>query len=318
MWVRLALPLTAFGLTRNSDMVNKTRMKNHFAGWDAIDGSSVLKEEVDTAFAKTKSLAARMEKALGQRGRRLWRVAAAVSAAAVIAALGVFAGMRFSLNEADPGRFEIVADCGQRSEVLLPDGSRIRLNSASRISYSSGYGKTDRNIFLDGEAFFEVAKNAGLPFVVSTGNISVEALGTKFNVRSYKDGNETVTLVEGKVLTTAGETEAMLHPHQSVSYDRISGKLGQPRPTDGQSDVPWLSGEMKFRDDSLAAVAAEIERLYNVRVVFEDEKIRGFRYTGVIPNSSLNAILGIITEASPVSWKMEGNVVTLSERASGK
>lgn len=292
-------------------------MKNHFAGWDAIDGSSVTKEEIDIAFAMTKSRAARMESA-GRRGRRLWRVMAAVSAAAVIAAFGVFAGMRVSLKNVDSGRFEIAADCGQRSEVLLPDGSRIRLNSASRVSYSAGYGKTDRNIFLDGEAFFEVAKNAELPFVVSTGNISVKALGTKFNVRSYKEGNETVTLVEGKVLTTAGGAEAVLHPHQCVSYDKVSGKLGQPRPTGLSSDVPWLCNEVAFDDDSLAAVAAEMERLYNVRVEFEDEEIRGFRYTGVIPNSSLNAILGIITEASPVSWTIDGNVVTLSGRASGK
>lgn len=290
------------------------KIRDNFIGWDSIDGSSVTKEEIDSAFARTKSLAKRMEMASVGRKKNLWRVVSAVLAAAVVAAFGVFAGMRISAPQTAPGQFEIVADCGQKSEVTLPDGSRIRLNSASRVSYSTEYGKTDRNIFLDGEAYFEVAKNKDLPFIVSTGNISVEALGTKFNVRSYDDEDETVTLVEGKVLATAGETGVVLLPHQCVSYDRAAGMLGQPRPTGGSSEVPWLCNEVAFNDDSLTAVAAEIERLYNVRVEFEDEKIRGFRYTGVIPNSSLNAILGIITEASPVSWTMDGNVVKLSGR----
>jgi len=285
-----------------------------FIGWDAIDGSSVTQEDIDTAFARTKKRAARLEKEAGRRGGGLWRVVAAVSAAAAAVALGVFAGMRLSAPETAPGQFEIVADCGQRSDVLLPDGSRIRLNSASRVSYSTEYGKTNRDISLEGEAFFEVAKNAELPFVVSTGNISVEALGTKFNVRSYGDGNETVTLVEGKVLTTAGASEAVLLPHQCVSFDRASGTLGQPRPTGVTSEVPWLCNEVAFSDDSLTAVATEMERLYNVRVVFADESIRNLRYTGVIPNSSLKAMLDLITETSPVSWTMEGNTVEFSGR----
>lgn len=289
-------------------------MKYKFIGWDAIDGSSVTREEIDEAFARTKKRAAQMEKDSLRRGKRLWRVAAAVCAVAAAVALGVFAGMRISAPEAAPGQFEIVADCGQRSDVLLPDGSRIRLNSASRVSYSTEYGKTNRDISLDGEAFFEVAKNADLPFVVSTGNISVEALGTKFNVRSYGDGDETVTLVEGKVLTTAGESEAVLLPHQSVSFDRASGTLGQPRPTGTSSEVPWLCNEVAFNDDSLTEVAAELARLYGVRVVLADEGIRDFRYTGVVPNHSLRTILDIITETSPVSWTMEGNVVKLSGR----
>ena len=203
-------------------------MKDIFIGWDEIDGSSVTQEEIDAAFVRTKRRAEQMEMASLRRGKRMWRVVAAVSAAAAAVALGVFAGMRISVPETSPGQFEIVADCGQRSDVLLPDGSRIRLNSASRVSYSTEYGKTNRDISLDGEAFFEVAKNAELPFVVSTGNISVEALGTKFNVRSYRDGDETVTIVEGKVLTTAGESEAVLLPHQCVSFDKAVGKLGQP------------------------------------------------------------------------------------------
>ena len=293
-------------------------IKHILIDWDAIDGSSVTKEETDEAFVKTKRLAARMElaarmdKESGRRRAGLWRVVAVVSAVAAAVALGVFAGMRISAPETMPGQFEIVSDCGQRSDVLLPDGSRIRLNSASRVSYSTEYGKTNRDISLEGEAFFEVAKNAELPFVVSTGNISVEALGTKFNVRSYEDGDETVTLVEGKVLTTAGEAEALLLPHQRVSFDRTTGTLGQPLPTGTSSEVPWLCNEVAFNDDSLTAVAAEMERLYNIRIVFEDEEIRNYRYTGVIPNTSLKSMLGLITETSPVSWTMEGNTVKLS------
>jgi len=158
----------------------------------------------------------------------------------------------------------------------------------------------------------EVAKNAELPFIVSTGNISVEALGTKFNVRSYEDGDETVTLVDGKVLTTAGTSEAVLYPHHSISYNRSLGALGQPQPTEIGSEVPWLRNEVAFNGSSLTAVATEMERLFNVRVILTDESIKTLRYTGVIPNTSLKAMLNLITETSPVCWTIDGNVVKLS------
>ncbi len=282
-----------------------------FIKWDAIDGSSVTQEEIDTAFAQTKKRAARLEKEARQHRIGLWRVVA-VSAVAAAVALGAVVGIRISAPQAALGQFEIVADCGQRSDMLLPDGSHIRLNSASRVSFSTEYGKTNRNISLEGEAFFEVAKNAELPFIVSTGNISVEALGTKFNVRSYEDGDETVTLVDGKVLTTAGTSEAVLYPHHSISYNRSLGTLGQPQPTEIGSEVPWLRNEVAFNGSSLTAVATEMERLFNVRVILTDESIKTLRYTGVIPNTSLKAMLNLITETSPVCWTIDGNVVKLS------
>ncbi len=97
-------------------------MKDIFIGWDEIDGSSVTQEEIDAAFVRTKRRAEQMEMASLRRGKRMWRVVAAVSAAAAAVALGVFAGMRISVPETSPGQFEVVADCGQRSDVLLPDG----------------------------------------------------------------------------------------------------------------------------------------------------------------------------------------------------
>jgi len=123
-----------------------------FIKWDAIDGSSVTQEEIDTAFAQTKKRAARLEKEARQHRIGLWRVVA-VSAVAAAVALGAVVGIRISAPQAALGQFEIVADCGQRSDMLLPDGSHIRLNSASRVSFSTEYGKTNRNISLEGEAF---------------------------------------------------------------------------------------------------------------------------------------------------------------------
>lgn len=243
----------------------------------------------------------------GRRPRLLVRLAAA----AAVIAVAMFAGYTFS-GRGEEGQCEIVADRGQKSEVSLPDGSRIWLNSGSRISYSTGFGRSDRDIRLSGEAYFEVAKNKKLPFIVSTGDMTVRALGTVFNVCSYEDEKETVTLVEGSVLTTAGDSEAVLAPSQRIVYDRASGRLGQPETVNDKHLVPWKSNEIILDGNTLAEISVMLERLYNVDVKFASEGIKDYSYTGRIPNNSLKNILDLISGTTPVTYHIHDNIITLT------
>lgn len=283
-------------------------MTIHFNGWDRIDGSRINSKQTEKAFGKVMKRAALMEDAGKRRHGILFRAITYSTATAAILFLGVFVGTRIG-KPADIGQCEIIAANGQKSEVVLPDGSRIKLNSATKVAYSGGFGITDRNIELQGEAFFEVAKNEKLPFVVKTSSLSVEALGTKFNVRSYNNEDETVTLVEGKVLAKAGNTGAVLHPKQCITCSHTTGQLGSPRAIDPNIGIPWLNGHIVFKGDNLSSVASTLERMYNVNVVFADDSIRNFRYTGVVSNASLNTLLDIISETSPIAYEMNGNML---------
>lgn len=240
--------------------------------------------------------------------RRVIASASAVLAAAVILFMCVL-WSRPSENAA-PEIFEIVAERGQKSSVTLPDGSRVMINSASTISYTSDYNVKERNVFLSGEAYFDVASNADIPFVVHADKVSVTALGTEFNVKAYaEDPYVVTTLVEGSVRTEAGTQYELLTRAQEASYNKEADVLLAYEVKDISRAVPWIRNELLFENESLADIAVTLERMYNVTIVFEDEAAKGYSYTGLIRNNSLQNVLELISSTSPVGYKMNSGII---------
>lgn len=232
--------------------------------------------------------------------------------AAAVAA-GLVAAVLLGWHIADlrkPETFEMVAERGQKSSLTLPDGSKVWLNSASKLTYTSDYNSKDRNIILDGEAFFDVARNENLPFIVHANGMAVQALGTKFNVKAYSDETEvTAILVEGSVKASAAGVDLLLLPYFVASYDRSTDEMVSTYVSDREHAVPWIKNEILFSNDSLKDIASVLERMYNVTVVFENEKIADYTYTGLIRNNSLQNILELISGTSPVKYEIDGNIV---------
>ena len=222
--------------------------------------------------------------------------------AAAVAA-GLVAAVLLGWHIADlrkPETFEMVAERGQKSSLTLPDGSKVWLNSASKLTYTSDYNSKDRNIILDGEAFFDVARNENLPFIVHANGMAVQALGTKFNVKAYSDETEvTAILVEGSVKASAAGVDLLLLPYFVASYDRSTDEMVSTYVSDREHAVPWIKNEILFSNDSLKDIASVLERMYNVTVVFENEKIADYTYTGLIRNNSLQNIRELISGTSP-------------------
>ena len=206
--------------------------------------------------------------------------------------------------------FEVVAERGHKSMVTLPDGTVVWLNSDSRLTYTSDYNSKVRDIFLDGEAYFDVAKNPDIPFVVDAGEVRVRALGTKFNVRAYHDEMSIrTTLVEGKVLASSGDDDVVLSPCQEAVYERRTGELSAADAPNADHLVPWRANEIYLDGMTLASVSRMLERMYNVDVVFSDSSVAGYTYTGLIRNSSLMNVLELISGTSPVKYRMNGNTI---------
>lgn len=259
------------------------------------------------------SVKARIRQSLFTKMPRVkWRRVIASASAVLAAAVILFMCMLWSRpsENAAPEIFEIVAGRGQKSSVTLPDGSRVMINSASTISYTSDYNVKERNVFLSGEAYFDVASNADIPFVVHADKVSVTALGTKFNVKAYaEDPYVVTTLVEGGVRTEAGTQYELLTRAQEASYNKEADVLLAYDVKDISRAVPWIRNELLFENESLADIAVTLERMYNVTIVFEDEAAKGYSYTGLIRNNSLQNVLELISSTSPVGYKMNSGII---------
>lgn len=270
--------------------------------WNNVD-STALSPDV-RARIKARVMARISGRATGKRNSGM-KWLARVSVAAVLLITAVLAGWNLAKNR--PSEiFEVVALRGQKSTLTLPDGTMVKLNSASTISYSSDYNVANRDVYLQGEAYFDVAGNQAIPFVVHTQGLAVKVTGTKFNVKAYAEEDiVTATLVEGNVLADAGGQTYELSPYHEVAYDRISGDAVVYPIPECEHAIPWVRDEILFDNDSLSEIASVLGRMYNVNIVFEDERITEFTYTGLVRNNSLQNVLDLISGTSPVRYVIE-------------
>ena len=237
----------------------------------------------------------------------------AVAAVALILLMVGNAVLYVRSNQQTETRYaEIGALRGQKASLTLPDGTKVTLNSESTLKYSTDYNQSERIVQLEGEAFFEVAKNQKIPFVVKAGKLAIEAKGTAFNVKAYPEEKYiSTTLTEGIVeVKTPGELIAM-RPNERVEYDKtdnISKKLSL---SDATGSIGWLNDELSFENATLEEVVASFSRIYNVDIRFGSESIREQRFTGKINNNSLLSVLRIISLTSPIRFEQKDSVVIL-------
>lgn len=230
---------------------------------------------------------------------------------------------------------------GSNSILKLSDGSIIRLNAGSKLSYPTQFSGDSREVFLEGEAFFDVAKDAKRKFIVKTSDVTVKVFGTQFNIKSYPDDNKVeTTLVEGAISlqknTIEGKPigkEIVLEPNQRIvlykeqepiTPTEIQPKKQQTLPArkpklllsksiDPVRYVSWKDGQLIFKSEQMKELAITLERRYNVKIHFEDEELRQFRFTGTIENETIEQVMDAIKLASSIDYRMEEREIWLSE-----
>jgi len=210
----------------------------------------------------------------------------------------------------------ISVERGQKANITLPDGSKAWLNSQSKLTYTADFNVKTRELQLDGEAYFEVAHNAKKPFIVRSKDMAVEALGTCFGVKAYNEDHLISSiLMRGKVRVTTPDGETILLPNDRVMYDKITHKKTQSKVTNATDFTGWIHNELRFENESLGEIATTIQRIYNVKIIFNSELLKNLRYTGTVNNNSLESVLNIITLTSPVSFQINKQQVTLYENS---
>lgn len=212
--------------------------------------------------------------------------------------------------------YVVYAEKGQRANIILPDGTNVSLNSDTEIHYFSDYGDQERRIHLNGEAYFDVAKDSLHRFIISTNKMEIEALGTKFNVKSYEEEDLIIaTLLEGRIKATVGEKSLELNPNESIVYNRRKNTLIKRYDNQPDHELTWMKNELTFKAERLGDIAILLNRMYNTTIIFESEKIKDYRFDGVIKNKSLENILELIGLTSPITHESKGDTIILKEKA---
>lgn len=172
----------------------------------------------------------------------------------------------------------ISVPAGQRTHVTLPDGTNVWLNARTTLQYPAHFNRKERTVRLEGEAYFDVARNDKKPFIVQTGPYNVEVLGTQFDVEAYPDmGTFETTLMKGSVKVSSPKQSIVLEPEHKV-YMR-EGKLHVAKVKDFDP-YRWKEGLICFKEEQFQFIMKDFEKYYGIRIVVNNSKVLQFSYTG--------------------------------------
>lgn len=239
---------------------------------------------------------------------------AAVCAACFLAGIFVTRHGIHQEQATDSSRlYSVITEKGQKTTVVLPDGTTVWLNSDSRLSYDISYGRSSRNVTLEGEGYFDVAKDSERPFTVHVDAYNVTALGTSFNISAYKEESRTVTtLVEGRVRVCTSGLDTQLTDSQSITFDKDSKTFTKESDVQSYNAGLWRNNELVVNPGTtLMQLAVILERNYNIQFEFLDESIKKYKFEGIIKNSQLTNVLELISLSAPVKYSICGNKVIL-------
>lgn len=248
-----------------------------------------------------------------QKSKSVWRMKAG-AVIVLLGILGLFVGRTFSTSE------EVVpmvvhtevlqAPPGVKSTITLEDGSVVSLNSGSKISYIKGFTDSLRFLTLEGEAYFDVASDASRPFVVQTGPISTQALGTEFNISSFPGDSISISLVTGEVLVRdeVADLEQRLVPGEGVR-----AFLDNPQWTKTQFDqekvLSWMNKTLIFEQHPFGVASKKLESWFGVEIIFENSIPQHLHVSGKFVDESLENILKGLSYTSRFNYRIQGKKV---------
>lgn len=233
---------------------------------------------------------------------------------------------------------DLIAQNGERRQSVLPDGSKVWLNSGSRLYFINDFKGATREVRLDGEAFFDVVKNHERPFIVHAADVDIKVLGTAFNVKAYGDADVETTLYRGLINIAKADDKnfqpIMLYPNQKIVLPRhttvASGKaletvshqqmpgfiaIRQIDSTKIESlriETAWMYNRLEFRGDDFDALAKKLERWYNVTIVFEDEAVKKLSFNGSFERENIEQAMLALSTANFFQYKIKNNEIFIS------
>jgi transmembrane sensor len=235
---------------------------------------------------------------------------------------------------------------GAKSNITLPDGTNVWLNAGTTINYNQNYGQKERRLQLTGEAYFDVARDRLHPFIVQTSDIIVKAIGTRFNVKAYPDEKTiSATLEEGKIdvllMNKNGRNEnVMLKPNEKIVYfkelresetytESVEDKHRQDVKADETNALKlenasilthvqtklftsWKDPRWIIEREPLVTLAPLLERRFNLQIVFGDDELKKYKFTGTIENETVDQILNAMRLTAPLDYRINKDTIKLT------
>ena len=199
---------------------------------------------------------------------------------------------------------------GAKMNFELPDGSKVWLNDGSRIKYPTHFTGNQREVFLDGEAFFKVAKNEKLPFIVKNKNATVKVTGTSFNFRAYPDDqlfettlNTGVIELEIPKIGAKAAHKIPMKPSEQICLNTQTGEF-QSKNVDAETYNSWINGKLLFRDAPLDEVMRKLERWYNADIVIDSPELKNILITATFQEEKLSQAMELLSFATPIKYKI--------------
>lgn len=289
--------------------------------FSSVSKESLAKYDKDAAYAAFKK---RVAEAGAQPKAKTFRLGWIKYAAAVLLMVVTVGYLSYKggQNEIQSsfGDIVIATPQGSRTQLSLPDGSKVWLNAGSSISYSQGFGYIDRLVNLVGEGYFEVAHNEKLPLSVVSENVCVKVLGTKFNFRDYPtDAEAIVSLTEGSVAMCSNKNPdegQLLKPGQRATVDKESGRI-HVESYEVANSMKWTNGRLLFDGEPLPDIVKTLERSYNVKITIADCNLRKLRFYGdfIRQEQTLVEVLDALESTGKLRYERNGkNVILLNPK----
>lgn len=232
--------------------------------------------------------------------------------------------------------FSISAPRGSKSKVELPDGSTVWLNSDSELRYPGIFADNQREVFLTGEAYFDIAKNEAAPFFVRANSIEIKVLGTKFNVKSYpEEGTIETTLEEGliNISRVGSEQNFLLKPKQKAVFVKRYGKINTSGPVidelkevkpikrkeqfilaenvETEMYTSWKDQSLIFKSEAFEQLVVKMERWYNVEIIIENERLRTKKLTGSFDKQTIEQALEALKVSFNFKYEINKNQIII-------
>lgn len=208
---------------------------------------------------------------------------------------------------------EIEVPNGQRVSLILSDGTRVWLNARSKFTYPSAFAAKSRNVKLEGEGFFEVAHNKKLPFIVQSDLVFVRVLGTKFNMKAYRDEPSSVTLSEGKVEVVANDNthQMILKPNEQATYTKEAGFV-KTQVLNAEVARSWTLGEAAYINKRLDAITSDLERKFGVHIHIKDKSLASEIFTCRFKErATIEQVLTLLKETRDLDYIIKGDQIQI-------
>lgn len=302
------------------------RSRTRPARYDSAAGWAELERAIDEGETPAEVIALEPRRRTARFGlhtpsqyRMSWvaRIAAVLLLAAGAAGVWQLA-VRRSAPAFRPAQLrEVTTARGQRATVRLADGTRVELGVDSRLRYAPEYGADSRDVYLEGQAYFDVVHDARRPFAVHTARALVRDIGTKFGVRSYADAPAVeVVVAEGAVALVGGRRvgatlDSLVLKRADLGRVDAAGRLASVHGVDVAARLAWTEGRLVFTDTPLGDVLPELSRWYNASIRLGDSSLADLRYTASVKDESLPQLLNLLGAALELRVERDGAVWVL-------